>query len=110
MFANQQSMTQAPLMMPSNLRVFSNNTNSYGLVKMSKLCADVCFYRVMVFSNVCVDTDMYTSSGPVPPKRAPANSNSQCAKCNLSAWGARLDPFAKGVTASSSRCDCDLCC
>lgn len=59
MFANQQYLTQAPLMIPSSLRVFSSNTNSYGSVKMSKLNTGDCFYRVKVFSNMCVDTDMF---------------------------------------------------
>ena len=58
-FANQEYLIHAPMMTMTNMRVFTNtNNNSYGSVKLSRRG---CYYPVKIFSNGCVDTDMYSS-------------------------------------------------
>lgn len=61
-FANEEYMIHAPMMVMSSMRVFSNNSNnnSYGSVK---LCRQGSYYPVKVFSNRCVDTTLYSSQG-----------------------------------------------
>lgn len=60
-FANEEYMIHAPMMVKSSMRIFSNNSNtSYGSVK---LCRQGCYYPVKVFSNRCVDTKLYSSQG-----------------------------------------------
>ncbi|KAJ7983402.1 hypothetical protein DPEC_G00379100 [Dallia pectoralis] len=42
------------------MRIFSNPSNSYSNVKLSKRS---CYYSVMVFSNRCIDTTLYGCQG-----------------------------------------------
>ncbi|KAJ7984135.1 hypothetical protein DPEC_G00364190 [Dallia pectoralis] len=59
-FANDEYLIHAPLMIRSNMRIFSNPSNSYSNVKLSKRS---CYYSVMVFSNRCIDTTLYGCQG-----------------------------------------------
>lgn len=56
-FANEEYMIHAPMMVMSSMRTFSNANNSYGSVKLSR---QGCYYPVKVLSNRCIDTKLYS--------------------------------------------------
>lgn len=60
LYENEEFMVHAPLMILCNLRIFATASNSYASVK---LCKKGSYYPVNVFSNRCVDTNLYYQRG-----------------------------------------------
>ncbi|KAI4792859.1 hypothetical protein KUCAC02_033054 [Chaenocephalus aceratus] len=56
-FANPEYMIHAPMLAYTSMRIFAGNSSTYASVK---LCKQGCLYPVKVFSNSCIDTQVYT--------------------------------------------------
>lgn len=94
-FANDEYMIHAPMMVMSSMRIFSNNNNnnSYGSVK---LCRQGAYYRVKVFSNRCVDTTLYSSQ---------RGRNGSCDSENKSTIDEMVERIKRGVSCVLPRID-----